>query len=130
MNANFDPFWTKKGQSDLISDLPVDINIYSAKVDYTLPLKKGLKLETGVKSSFVNTNNSANYFNVIGGVPAVDFDKTNRFSYEENINAVYASINKKWKKWSAQAGLRLENTTSKGKQVLNGRNCRKASFIA
>ena len=31
MNANFDPFWTKKGQSDLISDLPVDINIYSGK---------------------------------------------------------------------------------------------------
>ncbi|RYY19539.1 MAG: TonB-dependent receptor [Chitinophagaceae bacterium] len=119
MNANFDPFWDKKGQSDLISNLPVDINIYSAKIDYTLPLKKGLKLETGVKSSFVNTDNSANYFNVVSGVQSVDYDKTNRFSYEENINAAYINVSKQYKKLGVQAGLRFENTNIKGHQFGN-----------
>lgn len=119
MNANFDPSWIKKGQTDLISDLPVDINIYSAKVDYTLPLKKGLKFETGVKSSVVNTDNSANYFNVLGGANMVDYEKTNRFSYEENINAAYVNFSKQFKRFGVQGGLRLENTNIKGHQFGN-----------
>ena len=62
----YTPDWVKKGQTDLKSNLPVDINIYSAKLDYTHPLKKQAKLEAGVKTSYVNTDNAANYFNVIG----------------------------------------------------------------
>ncbi|MGO8055885.1 TonB-dependent receptor domain-containing protein, partial [Rhizobium leguminosarum] len=42
-----------------------------------------------------------------------------RFVYNENINAAYATLNKKWKKWSIQAGLRLENTVAEGHQVTN-----------
>jgi len=118
-NANFDPVWVKKYQSDLISDLPVDINIYSAKVDYVYPFKKGLKLETGVKSSYVNTDNSANYFNVTGSSTQVDYDKTNRFSYQENINAAYINASKQFKKFGVQAGLRFENTNIKGHQFGN-----------
>ena len=63
-NASFNPNGTKRGQSDLLGDLPVDINIYSAKMDYTHPLKKNAKIEAGVKSSYVNTDNQANYFNM------------------------------------------------------------------
>jgi hypothetical protein len=61
-NASFNPNGTKRGQTDLLGDLPVDINIYSAKMDYTHPLKKNTKIEAGVKSSYVNTDNQANYF--------------------------------------------------------------------
>ena len=46
------------------ADLPQDINIYSAKVDYTLPLKKGAKFEAGLKTSFVETDNNAIYDSV------------------------------------------------------------------
>jgi outer membrane receptor protein involved in Fe transport len=119
MNASFDPVWTKKGQTDLISDLPVNINIYSAKLDYVLPFKKELKLEFGAKTSYVNTDNSANYFNVAGNVTTIDYDKTNRFSYEENINAAYVNISKQYKKFGVQAGLRFENTNLKGHQYGN-----------
>ncbi len=118
-NVNFDPAWVKKNQADLISNLPVDINIYSAKVDYTHPFRKGWKLETGVKSSFVQTDNSANYFNVHNGSSTIDADKTNRFSYEENINAVYLNVNRQFKKFGVQAGLRFENTNLKGHQFGN-----------
>jgi hypothetical protein len=99
--------------------LPVDINIYSAKADYTQPFKKGLKLETGVKSSYVNTDNAANYFNVTPVGMEADYDKTNRFRYRENINAAYINLSRQYKKFGVQAGLRFENTNYRGHQLGN-----------
>lgn len=119
VNASFNPDWTEKNQTDLKSILPVDINIYSAKADYTHPLAKGAKLEAGVKTSYVNTDNAANYFNVIGGAESVDYEKTNRFTYRENINAAYVNYNRQFKKLGVQAGLRFENTSYKGHQLGN-----------
>jgi iron complex outermembrane recepter protein len=119
MNASYTPDWLKKGQTDLKSTLPVDIDIYSAKLDYIHPLKKNAKLEAGLKSSYVNTDNAANYFNVIGGSDQVDYDKTNRFLYKENINAAYINYNRQFKKFGVQAGLRFENTNYKGHQLGN-----------
>ena len=119
MNASFTPDWVEKGQTDLKSNLPVDIDIYSAKLDYTHPLKKQAKLEAGVKTSYVNTDNAANYFNVYGSTENVDYDKTNRFLYKENINAAYINYNKQFKKFGVQAGLRFENTNYKGHQLGN-----------
>src|SRR5262249_19008310 len=111
--------WRPKGQTKLSSDLPVNINIYSAKLDYTHPLPKGARLEAGIKSSYVNTDNAANYFNVIGNSLQVDYEKTNRFRYKEHINAAYVNVNRPSKKWGVQAGLRLENTNYKGHQLGN-----------
>lgn len=119
MNASFTPDWAKKGETDLKSILPVAINIYSGKLDYTHPLKKEARLEAGIKSSYVNTDNAANYFNVIGGADEVDYDKTNRFQYKENINAAYINYNKQFKKFGVQAGLRFENTNYNGHQLGN-----------
>ena len=42
---------TKKPDT-LLGSLPQEIDIYSAKVDYTLPLKKGAKFEAGIKNKF------------------------------------------------------------------------------
>ena len=118
-NASYNPNGTKRGQTDLLGDLPVNIKIYSSKVDYTHPLKKGSKLEAGVKSSYVNTDNAANYFNLIGIGWQTDYDKTNRFQYRENINAAYLNFSKQFKKLGVQAGLRFENTNYKGHQLGN-----------
>lgn len=111
--------WVKQSSEVLTSILPATINVYSAKVDYVQPFKSGLKMETGIKTSIVNTDNVADYFNVIGGAPVVDNDKTNQFKYEENINAGYLNFSKEFKKWSLQTGLRLENTNYKGNQFGN-----------
>ncbi|NOW95623.1 outer membrane beta-barrel protein [Mucilaginibacter sp. SG564] len=106
--------------TQIISDnLPSTINIYSAKVDYTHPLKGKAKLEAGVKSSYVNTDNAANYFNVIDGVSTIDYNNTNRFLYKENINAGYVNFNKTFGRFSVQTGLRLENTNGDGHQLGN-----------
>jgi len=109
-----------KNGNDVIlkGNLPSEINIYSAKLDYVHPFKKGLKLETGLKTSFVRTDNQVGYLRNSGTGWTVD-DRSNYFLYDENINAVYAILTKSIKKWEVTAGLRLENTVSKGHQLSN-----------
>jgi iron complex outermembrane receptor protein len=118
-NITYAPDWTEKGENILTGNLPSDINIYTFKTDYTRPLTNNLKLETGVKISYVNTDNTAGYFNLINNKPQVDTTKTNRFLYRENINAAYINMNKQYKKWSLMAGLRFENTQYSGHQLGN-----------
>jgi iron complex outermembrane receptor protein len=120
VNTTYNPDWVKKYDEKLMGDLPTDINIYSAKMDYTLPIKKGTKLEFGLKSSYVITDSRANYYIMEGNSWQTDYNKTNFFEYKENINAVYMSLNKQLtKKLGVQAGLRFENTNYKGFQYGN-----------
>lgn len=103
----------------LVGDLPSTINIYSGKVDYTHPLPKNVKLDAGLKLSYVNTNNMANYYNVENDVRSIDWTKTNHFTYQENINAAYLNASTEIKKWGIQIGLRAENTNLEGNQFGN-----------
>jgi iron complex outermembrane recepter protein len=96
------------------NNTPTDINITSIKADYGFPFKKG-KLEIGGKYSTVNTKNASDFYNVINNVDVVDLGRTNKFTYKENINALYANYNKQLNpKWTIQAGVRMENTNSEG----------------
>jgi iron complex outermembrane recepter protein len=105
---------TFKGDT-LYGRLPQGINIYSGKIDYTMPLKKGARFDAGLKASYVKTNANAIYDTVSYGAVLPDLSRTNGFDYEENINAAYVNLSGPLgKKWSGQLGLRLENTISKG----------------
>lgn len=102
----------------LMGNLPQDITIYSGKVDYTLPLKKGAKFEAGIKSSYVKTDNNASYDSLRNGQLFHDYNRSNHFVYEENINAAYVNYSRPLgKKWTGQFGLRVENTNAKGNQL-------------
>lgn len=118
-NTSFAPDWSLKNYDQLIGELPSLINIYSGKIDYTHPLKGGLKIETGLKTSFVETDNTAGYYTLSANQKTPDYDKTNQFVYKENINAAYLNMNKQVKKWGFQGGLRLENTNYSGRQFGN-----------
>lgn len=107
-----------KRQEKITTDLPSSIDIYSAKTDYEHPLGKS-KLATGFKTSLVRTDNAANYFLHQGEAISVDYDKTNRFRYSENINAAYVNFNRDFKRLSLQTGLRAENTNAYGHQLGN-----------
>lgn len=119
-------FFDKNGQTSspdevMHSSMPSTIKIGSMKVDYVHPLKNKAKLEAGVKSSYVVTDNNAMYENLINGDWVYDSHRSNRFQYNENINAVYVNASKQLsKKWSSQIGLRMENTRGTGKQVTTG----------
>jgi outer membrane receptor protein involved in Fe transport len=118
-NASYTPAWDLKYKTNVLGDLPVDIDIYSAKMDYTHPFKSGLKVEAGLKSAYVSTDNAANYFNRVNNGWEIDYSKTNQFIYKENINAAYLNVSRQLKKWGLQAGLRFENTNYKGNQLGN-----------
>lgn len=105
----------------LVGNLPQDINIYSVKVDYVHPLKKGAKLEAGVKSSYVNTDNNAIHDSIQNAQKVRDIGRSNHFVYKENINAVYVNYSRPLsKKITGQFGLRVENTNAKGNQLTTG----------
>ena len=99
--------------------LPSIIKIYSGKIDYTHPFSKNTKLETGIKASFVNTDNNVTYKRDTSTGWFTDVQRTNHFIYKENINAAYAIVTTSIKKWELTAGLRLENTVAKGNQAQN-----------
>jgi len=102
---------TKRAIYNMIA--PTDIDIYSIKGDYEQNFKKG-KLGIGGKIAFVNTNNDFQRFDVYTGGKELDKERSNIFDYKENINAAYINYNKGLKGMMVQAGLRVENTTSKG----------------
>jgi hypothetical protein len=118
-NITYDPDWVEKNNTVLTGYIPSTINIYSFKSDFSKPINKTTKLEAGLKSSYVSTNNDANYYNVTNDKQYVDTSKTNHFIYKENINAVYVNLTKQIRKWNFQAGLRLENTNYSGHQLGN-----------
>ncbi|MFZ1452407.1 MAG: TonB-dependent receptor, partial [Ferruginibacter sp.] len=104
-----------KAPEVLTGTLPTNIKIYSGKVDYTLPLKKDAKFEAGIKASFVKNDNNARYDSLKTGYSVLDSARSNHFIYDENINAAYVNYSRPLgKKWTAQLGLRVENTNSNG----------------
>jgi iron complex outermembrane recepter protein len=118
-NAAYTPNNTFINQTILESSLPSDITIKTAKIDYSTPLSDGGKFELGAKTSFVETSNIADFFDVNGSNRVPNYEFSNNFQYDENINAAYVNYSKDFKRLSVQAGLRFENTNIKGNQLGN-----------
>lgn len=94
---------------DLVSEQTGAIRIVTAKADYVRPIGKLFNFETGIKTSFVKTDNSA----LMNGYIA----QNDRFIYDENIQAAYVNGLINLKKTTVQLGLRLENTNLTGKSI-------------
>ena len=105
---------TVLNESNSFQNTPVDIDIATFKTDYERNLWKG-QLSIGVKTSFVTTDNTLDYFNVVGGAYSLNPNRSNQFVYKENVNAGYFNYNRTIKKFNFQLGLRVENTVSDGK---------------
>jgi hypothetical protein len=98
----------------LYGDLDGLTQIRSLKADYAVPLSNGAKLEAGAKTSYVTADHDLLFYNTAGGKRTPDSLRTNHFVYRENINAAYINVSKDWEKWSAQLGLRAEQTLASG----------------
>ncbi|MEN0055195.1 MAG: TonB-dependent receptor [Mucilaginibacter sp.] len=101
----------------LRNQTPSNITIYTGKADYTKPLSKTVKLETGVKFSSVKTDNDLQAQIFDGNSYINDTTRTNRFIYTEKVSAGYLNLNKQFKKTSVQLGVRAEYTQSDGNLV-------------
>lgn len=108
---------------------PTQINILAAKLDYTYPFNAKLKLETGIKSSYVNTDNDFQSARLQDNSWLNDPTKSNRFTYKEYINAAYAALHKTYDGGTTvQVGLRTEFTHSEGNSITL-QNLLKRSYI-
>ena len=96
---------------------PSKIDIKAFKVDYNVSLSKTVKLEAGLKSSWVKTDNDLRAEELINGNWQNDSRRSNQFVYDENVNAAYGNINKQFKSTSVQLGLRIEQTNSIGNLI-------------
>jgi len=119
-NDQFQPnyYYNPKGDTELyrvINNMisPTDIEIYSLKADFDKTFKKG-KLGFGAKTSFVDTKNNFERYDVAGSGKTLDVSRSNFFEYRENVHAVYTNYNRQFKGWMIQVGLRIENTNSQG----------------
>lgn len=96
---------------------PSKIDIKAFKIDYTLPINKTLRIEAGAKSSWVKTDNDLIAELYKNDAWQNDTRRSNRFVYDENVNAVYGNVNKQFKSTSVQLGLRMEQTNSTGNLI-------------
>ncbi|MBF9237826.1 TonB-dependent receptor [Hymenobacter sp. BT683] len=94
------------------SDQQARLTIQSAKVDYVQALSKQLRLELGAKASLVTADNDLKFYTD----EQLDLNRSNRFRYDENINAGYFNLNYSQPKLTLQFGLRGEQTRAVGKQ--------------
>jgi hypothetical protein len=101
----------------LLITQPSTVDIVTAKADYTRPLANGWKLETGLKTAFVRTDNDLHLSSGPAGALQPDPAFSNRFQYTERVNAGYGSVSGKRGKTDIQAGLRAEHTHSEGNSL-------------
>jgi len=95
-------------------DTPIDIEIYTAKLDYETNIGKG-KIGIGTKYSLVETSNTFKVFDEVNDVSIIDNSLSNLFDYEENVYAGYLSFSHPLgKKWNMITGLRAEQTKATG----------------
>ena len=95
---------------------PTTIDITNLKADYERKLGKG-KLGAGIKSALVSTDNTLKFYNITDGGEELNESKSNRFLYDEWVNAIYANYNIQWKKIGLNTGLRVENSNTKGELI-------------
>ncbi|MBS1572997.1 MAG: TonB-dependent receptor, partial [Bacteroidetes bacterium] len=101
------------------SKLPSEVTIKALKADYSGIDLLGGNFDFGAKSSFVKTENIADFRDVKNGVETPNYVFSNNFDYKENIHAVYANFAKDYEKLSIQLGLRAEYSDIKGYQIGN-----------
>ncbi|MCP9235889.1 TonB-dependent receptor domain-containing protein [Lewinella sp. JB7] len=114
-NRYFSPDGELLSVSDNYFDTPIDIDIYTARLDYNFPLGQGAA-SAGAKFTHVGTDNAFLFYDVVGGNREFITDNSNRFNYEENVSAAYLAYNGTLgERLSYNAGLRAEVTDATGR---------------
>ncbi len=103
--------------SDVKNDQPGDTKIYTAKIDYTKPLSKEVQLQFGGKFSRADLDNDLQSFYFEDETWKNNILQTNHYLFDEDIAAVYSKVSFSVGKWEGTAGLRYEDSRSKGYSI-------------
>jgi hypothetical protein len=95
-----------------------DLKFFSAATNLTKKFAKKLTVETGLKATAVNFENSNNYFRGSNGNRVKDNIRTGAYNYNENINAAYLQASKDFNGIILKVGTRMENTNMRGNQLV------------
>jgi hypothetical protein len=112
----FDPGGAFLRNFSFSTDAFQSIDIFTGQADYTTPLGAGT-LETGARASFIRTDSRIDYLDVNNTLPPFDIALSDRFQYDEDVYAAYASLAQQWGGWSLKAGLRAEQTEVEARSV-------------
>lgn len=87
------------------------------QADYTHPFTKTFTMETGLKTILRSVTSDYNYkiFDYPSDAYLTDVNRSNVFSYDQNIYSGYGQLSYMLKKWGFKSGLRYEKTTLDGK---------------
>ena len=92
--------------------------IFTSKIDLVKPLKRGKTLETGIKGSWVKSDNMLNLSRALEEGPFNPDPNSNRFVYNENVLAAYLTLKGEINsRISYQTGVRGEYSDILGNSV-------------
>lgn len=89
------------------NDIERDTDYLQINLDYVNPLSETVKLEVGAETRIQKITNN---FDETISEPSEAYNRVgnSNFVFSRNIHSFYTNIGKQWKKWSVQAGVRLE----------------------
>jgi hypothetical protein len=100
-----------------LQDALQDVDIKTAKLDFSCPINEIVKFEFGSKISSIGTDNNISFFNIVNGHSLIDSTVSNHFKYNENVQALYSTFSYTKEKYSLQLGLRYENSKIEGNSL-------------
>ena len=107
-----------EAMDNIVTFLPIDIDILAFKLDYRMALGERWNLEAGIKRSSVDNNNHLTLLSGSDGNVTLDPNLSNQFRYTERVNAGYlATSGKPFEQTELQLGLRAEQTSSVGHSI-------------
>lgn len=102
----------------LYTQMPTSIDIVTFKTDYSQSVNSAWKMEAGLKSSSVRSDNNVELSSGKSGELKKDTSLSNHFKYTELVNAAYLNFSGKLnEKSNLMLGLRAEHTHSVGNSL-------------
>jgi len=108
--------------SAFITDANQNTNIFTSKIDYTIPIDDTSNFEAGIKYSKIQNESDITQFDIDinTGNETIDPLNSDAFNYNEDVFAGYSNYSLDTDKWSLNLGLRVEQTDTEG--VSNSNN--------
>lgn len=126
------PSWNSYGETETWADdtetlqyreqsMPINVNTWEAKLDYTNKLTEWLKLEAGYNGNYSHENSPNTTYKLYpDGEYKLAEELYNRFIYTNNVSALYLTLGGKVKDFSFSAGLRSESWQVRSRSLAYG----------
>lgn len=99
------------------NNAPTNTNILTAQSDYTKVIDKATTVKAGLKYGSIGRDNLLVTEELLNNNWNIDSGRSNHFKYEENLMMAYSTIERTFSHTTIHAGVRAEQTFSRGHLV-------------